>query len=283
MKTLLLVALLLTSPAAEAFAQSTLTGYVAVARRSGQRYAELPSSTIDSIPRAYSFQESLSNAEQQWFGPIVGWKVGFASKAAQEQFDIDSPARAPLYLSQQAPSGSTIPADDFVEIMLKTEVAFTLGKSINAPVKDVEELKRYVRFVHPAFDASDYRFEADAAPTVIDMIATGLGAHRYVLGPGIDPNKIDVDNLQLKLIRNGEIIRQSPSSEVMDSPWNSLLWCVNSELKHWMGRQGRGSIPAGSVILTGTADKAYKATGDAIRGEYVANCGELGLARMTIE
>ncbi|QDU87675.1 2-keto-4-pentenoate hydratase [Pirellulimonas nuda] len=286
MKTLLSVALILVCPTVEAIAQSTLTGYVAVARRSGQRYAELPSETLSSIGQAYEFQKRLSDTEQQWFGPKVGWKVGYASTAAQQQFGVDSPARGPLFLSQQVQSGSTIPADDFVEIMLETEVAFTLGKTINAPVKDVAELKSYVRFVHPAFDGSDYRFEADAAPTPVDMIATDLGSHRFVLGPGVDPSKVDVDNLRLKLIRNGETLRESPSSEVMGSPWNSLLWCVNSDLelqRRYRSSQPQNGIPAGTVILTGTADKAYKVTGDAIRGEYVADCGELGQARMTIE
>lgn len=284
MKAPSLLALVLICLTVEALAQSPLTGYVAVARRSGQRYAELPSETLSSIAQAYDFQRQLSDTEQQWFGPRVGWKVGYASTAAQQQFGVDSPARGPLFLSQQVQSGSTISADDFVEIMLETEVAFTLGKTITEPVNDVAELKPYVRFVHPALDASDYRFEGDAAPTVIDMIATGLGSHRYVLGSGIDPNKIDIDNLQLKLIRNGETIRQSPSSEVMGSPWNSLLWCVNSELEFNRGRARRGGvIPAGTVILTGTADKAYKVTGDAIRGEYEADCGALGQARLTID
>jgi hypothetical protein len=37
------------------------------------------------------------------------------------------------------------------------------------------------------------------------------------------------------------------------------------------------------VVFSGTAAKAYRATGDAIKGRYVGDCGPLGKVTMTIE
>lgn len=281
---ILLICLAATSPVeAQPIKYAPLIDYVAVARRAGQRFAELPGGEFGgSLENAYHFQELLVRKEEAWFGPRIGWKVGYASQAAQQQFGVDSPARGPLFLSQQVVTGSTIQAEEFVEIMLETEVAFTIGKKIDRQLKDVAELKQYVRFVHPAFDASDYRFPAGARPTPANMIATDLGSHRFVLGPGVAPDEVDVDDVPLKLIRNGETIRDSSSAEVMGSPWNSLLWCVN-HLNRKRPAIPPQAVPAGSVIVTGTADKAWKVTGDEIRGVYVGDCGPLGQVQLTIE
>jgi len=75
-------------------------------------------------------------------------------------------------------SGSKLPASAFMEITLETEIAFTIGRRIAKPVKNVEQLKRHVKWVHAAFDAGDYRFvSGPAKPTPQDAIATGVGAH----------------------------------------------------------------------------------------------------------
>ncbi|MCH5377528.1 MAG: hypothetical protein JJ992_26520, partial [Planctomycetes bacterium] len=92
----------------------------------------------------------------------------------------------------------------------------------------------------------------------------------------VDPNTVDVDAVRLKLMRNGQILADSPSTDVMGSPWNSLLWCVNHVVK--LG----GTLEPGMVIVTGTAAPAYKARGDQIKGDYLGDCGPLGTVTMTV-
>jgi 2-oxo-3-hexenedioate decarboxylase len=137
-------------------------------------------------------------------------------------------------------------------------------------------MKDYVQWAHAAFDAGDYRFTADAVPTAQDQIASGIGGHVFVLGPAVDPGKVDVNAVKLKLTRNGQTLADSPSTDVMGSPWNSLLWCVNHIVK--LG----GTLEPGEVIITGTAAPAYRTKGDEIKGEYVGDCGPLGTVTMTL-
>jgi 2-keto-4-pentenoate hydratase len=108
------------------------------------------------------------------------------------------------------------------------------------------------------------------------MIAIGTGAHVFVLGPAVDPSKVDVDALRLKLIRNGKTLADSPATDVMGNPWNSLLWCANHIVK--LG----GTLEPGMVIVTGTAAPAYKVKGDQIKGDYVGDCGPLGIVTMSL-
>jgi 2-keto-4-pentenoate hydratase len=250
-----------------------------LAARHARRQIQYPTKTYGpfSIERAYRIQAELAEELSEELGPVVGYKVAYASKAAQEQFGVTEPAAGPLFSLQRVPSGSKLPASHFMEIALETEVAFTIGKQIDRPIKDIAQLKGYVRWAHAAFDAGDYPLvQGDAKPTAADMIASGAGAHVFVLGPAVDPREVDVDAVTLKLIRNSETVAESAATNVMGSPWNSLLWCVNHVVK--LG----GVLEPGTVISTGTASPAYKVKGDAIQGEYVGDCGPLGKVTMTL-
>ena len=165
-----------------------------------------------------------------------------------------------------------------MEVMLETEVAFTLGKRIDAPIHGIDELKTYVKWVHTAFDVSEGRFAPAASnPTPQDMIASGLGAHFFVLGPAVDPATVDIDSYMLRLLRNGQTVNESKATNVMGSPWNSLRWFVN----HQIGLGG--VLKPGTVVVSGTAAPAYKAAGDQIKGHYVGDCGGLGKVSLTID
>ncbi|UCF15650.1 MAG: fumarylacetoacetate hydrolase family protein [Phycisphaerales bacterium] len=231
-----------------------------------------------SIERAYEIQALLAEGLSKKLGSVSGYKVAYASRAAQEQFGVDEPASGPLFRLQRVPSGSKLPAGAFMEITLETEIAFTIGKRIDEPVRDVEKLKNHVKWVHAAFDVGDYRFvSGPTKPTPQDMIATGVGAHFHVLGPGVAPGEADVDSVTLKLMRNGQTLADSPAANVMGSPWNSLMWLANK-----LARDG-GALEPGDVVVSGTAAPAYKARGRKIRGRYRGDCGDLGRVTLTIQ
>ncbi len=231
-----------------------------------------------SIERAYEIQAVLTKGLSKRLGDVSGYKVAYASKAAQEQFGVDEPASGPLFRLQRVPSGSKLPASAFMEITLETEIAFTIGKRIETPIGNVEKLKKHVKWVHAAFDVGDYRFvSGPTKPTPQDAIATGVGAHFHVLGPGVAPEKIDVDAVTLKLLRNGETLAESPATNVMGSPWNSLLWLANK-----MAKTG-GALEPGDVVVSDTAAPAYKTKGRKIKGRYRGECGDLGRVTLTIQ
>ena len=231
-----------------------------------------------SMEAAYYIQNSLAKEVAKTAGPVTGYKVAYASKAAQKQFGMKEPARGPFYMSQRLPNGSTLSCETFNEIMLETEVAFTIGKRIDKPIKDVAELRSYVQWVHPAFDAGNFPYTVEQAkPTPSDMIAIGTGAHVFVIGPAMNPDKLDLSKIDLSLARNNETIRKSPARDVLGNPWNSLLWCVNHLHKFSL------ALEPGMVVLTGTAAPAYKVKGEDIKGHYVGDCGPLGKVALTIK
>ncbi len=250
--------------------------------RAQRNHSQIPSLTERygsfNIKRAYRIQAALAKELNKEMGPVIGYKVAYASKAAQNQFGVNEPASGPLFLLQRVPSGSKIPADAFVEFLVETEIAFTIGKRINREVDNVEKLTGHVKWVHAAFDVGDYRFiEGQVKPTPQDMIASGVGAHFHVLGPALDPAEVNIDAVKLKLVRNGKTISESAATNVMGSPWNSLLWLANH-----VGKLG-GELKPGDVVITGTAAPAYKAKGENMTGVYEGDCGSLGKVTLIID
>jgi len=259
--------------------QSTMLGKMLTAREKQIQIMPLTHTFGDfSMEAAYYIQNSLAQEVAKTEGPVTGYKVAYASKAAQKQFGMKEPARGPFYMSQRLPDGSTLPSEAFKEIMLETEVAFTIGKKIDKPIKNVATLKSYVKWVHPAFDAGNFPYAVEQAkPTPSDMIAIGTGAHVFVIGPAMNPNTLDLSRIDLSLARNNKTIRKSPARDVLGNPWNSLLWCVNHLHKYGL------ALEPGMVVLTGTAAPAYKVKGEDIKGRYVGDCGPLGKVTMTIK
>lgn len=252
-----------------------------LAGRDGGRQIAPPSQSSGplKIDQAYTLQAQLDVQLAKRLGTRAGYKVAYASKAAQEQFGVKEPARGTFFAIQRIPSGSTLKAGHFLEILLETEVAFTIGKRIDKPLKDAASLKPLVASVHAAFDAGSFPYAAGdgPGPVVADMIVGGTGAHVFVLGPAVDPATIDLAGKKMTVTRNGEVIRESTADEVLGSPWNSLLWLVNDVVK-----RGR-AIEAGEVVLTGTAAKAYRAKGDEIQGAYLGEVAGLGQVKLTLE
>jgi 2-keto-4-pentenoate hydratase len=231
-----------------------------------------------TMDQAYSTQKVIAGKMSEMNGVVCGYKVAYASKAAQAQFGMDEPARGPLYLIQRTANGSVLSPEMFNEIMLETEIGFTIGKRIDQPVENIESLKKYVKSIHAAFDAGNFPYKTDnQKPTPQDMVAIGTGSHLFVLGPAVDPQSLILKDLDLKLIRNQETIRQSPASEVLGDPWNSLLWIANHLVNDGL------TLEPGMVVVSGTAAPAYKVKGEEIKGEYVGDCGSLGKVTMMIK
>ncbi|MHC4982053.1 MAG: 2-keto-4-pentenoate hydratase [Planctomycetota bacterium] len=228
------------------------------------------------IETAYRIQDLYAEKISGKLGSVAGYKVAFASKAAQQAWQLSEPVTAPLFERQQVEDSGEVGAADFVHFNIEAELAFKIGKPIGRPIETVAELKNYVRSVHVAFDMSDNRF--DAKPTAADVIATGAGAHRYLLGRANDPAKLDLDSgldgLTIRLLKEGKVIYEGPSNAVLGGQWGCLLWTVNELLSR--GKKLR----AGQVILTGAVDTPYSAKGRRAAGTYVAAAGPLG--RITV-
>ena len=223
------------------------------------------------IEEAYRVQDALTRRLARRGEKVAGYKVGFASRGAQDKWGLTEPAYGRLLASMQVPDGGKMDASEFHSLRIEAEVAFVLARSIDRPLKDTGELKPYVRSVHAAFDIPDVRYDLTRHKRRIgDFIADNMAAHRYVLGPARDPGKVNVDNINIALTHDGRKVYGGKASKIMGSPWNVLMWLANA-----LNRRGL-ALRAGDVVLTGAVDKAYAGVSCKVIGRYVGDCGALG-------
>jgi len=231
-----------------------------------------------SINQAYRVQEALTARLVKRGRRVAGSKVGYASPASQAAWGIAEPAYGRLYDFQEVPDGAVIAASDFSAFHIEVEVAFIMGKRVGRRLRTVEDLKPYVAGVSAGFDIPDNRFrETDAKASIADIIASGVGAHRWAIGPIMDPECVDVDALVGTIVWNGDAVYSGESTAVMGSPWRSLLWLANSLL-------ARGyALEQGDVVLTGALDKAFSGDENGkVAGTYCGDCGDLGRVTVTV-
>ncbi len=224
-----------------------------------------------SVDEAYRVQDGLTRMIVEAGDEVVGYKIAFAGRASRAAWGVDEPVYGRLFKSQAVSDAGTIDPASCITFHIEVEVAFVMDKPIDRPVRDVERLKPLVRSVHAGFDIPTRRFDFSIArPKAADVIADGAAASRFVLGPAMDPAKVDVDRLTLAVRHDGREVYRGESANVMGSPWRSLLWLANSLL-------GRGhALRAGDVVLAGAAAGAYSPARPQAAGTYVGDCGALG-------
>ncbi len=222
-----------------------------------------------SLDEAYDVQQAVTARLVAAGDEVVGYKVGYASEASQKAWNIPEPAYGPLFASQRVADGGTLDLGDFHAFHIEAEVAFVMGRRVDKPVTSAAAIKPAVRSVHAGFDIPDNRFVQGAERQVPDIVADGVGAFRFALGPGRDPAAVDVEALTGVVEQDGTVVYRGDATSVMGSPWTVLVWLANK-----LVARGQALEP-GDVILTGALDKAYAGPRGELKGRYVGRLAPL--------
>jgi 2-keto-4-pentenoate hydratase len=205
----------------------------------------------------------------------AGFKAGLTSPAAPQQFGRQQPIAAVL------PPGGEIPvSEDGYRVLVKTfrkagaeaEIGYRLTRRVSAPLPDVAALKAIVAEIVPVVELPELAM-AGGKPTALDLIATNVGAKRYLAGPGRAPSLTDPNRVQVEVYREGEPVSRGVGRDVSGDQWRALLWLVNRTVESgW-------SIEPGQLLITGTVGKPF----DVQPGLYVADFGDFARIEFIVE
>ncbi len=224
-----------------------------------------------SLNVAYLSQDYLIKDIVAGGDKVAGYKVAFTSPASRQATGAPGPAYGRLLASHRRESGTTIPGGDFHKVAVEMEVAMVIGRRIDRPVVGIKELKPYVRAICPALELPDSHFAPDAGrATFHDLVADNLGAHRFVLGASVEPDKVNVGAVAATLTLDGQAVAAGRARDVLTSPWASLLWLVNGLVKSGL------ALEPGDVVITGSMTAPYSPPPGREAGTYVGNFGSLG-------
>jgi len=227
--------------------------------------------------KAYAVQKLVVNRLKSLHNAKVrGFKAAFTDPVSQKNFGMKEPAYGVLLdymiLEERKPDLDVKVSKRAIKPMIEVEIGFILKKDINNPIKNINELKEYIKSGFIAIEIPDIRFDLKGLKGS-DLIADDAGTFLVIKGKEFDPFKVDLAKVEAKLYFNGKVVVLGSGKNVLGNPLNSLLWLVNKALS-----QGE-TLKKGHIIITGTMTKMVPAN----PGSYVAVYGDLGSLKFNIK
>ena len=227
----------------------------------------LPSQAIEGLDAAtaYEIQREFV-AQRLGADEIAGFKAGATAAPAQQALGLQAPFTGVLFASGRRANGVSIAATDFRRLVLETELCFRLGRAIVQRLHNVNALREYVDGCSPAIELADVGGYGAAKFTGPDLIAGNGASAAYVLGAESDGRSPGMDELRVSFSRDGQVLHEAESGDVMGGQWPALLWLVNAVIDSGY------ELKPGHLLLTGSLGSPHPAQA----GTYVADYAEFG-------
>lgn len=227
------------------------------------RFAEM------DMDDAYAVQKAWVDRKIDEGRQVTGYKIGLTSRAMQMAMNIDTPDFGVLLDDMCFENGASIPAGDFLDPRIETELAFVLKAPLAGEDVDIDDVLEATDYVVPALEliaARSFRVDPDTGytRTVFDTIADNAANAGYIPGNiEADPTSLDLPWVGAMLYLNGGIEETGLAGGVMGHPAEGIRWVCKRFARHGVGLEPGQFILAGSF----TRPVAVKA-GDSVVADY---------------
>lgn len=227
-------------------------------------------STLDEV---YAIQQGVF---QRRGLPVVGYKVGAASREIMEADNLPSPVWGRLYAPFVHSSPARLPREAFLTLRnCETEFTFRMGTDLPPRPEPYsrEDVVTAVASVHPSIEVGDSAYQdRKAVKPYLGVPCDNAGAGRHVYAEGVsDWRSLDLPGFPVTLHVNGTLRTRGTGAAVLGDPVVSVLWLANELSARGIGLRRGDLIASGS--MTGFN---YVEPGD----EAVADFGPLGECRI---
>lgn len=218
------------------------------------RHAEQTGDFIEPVRRlceglgiddAYAIQQLNIQRRIDGGSRRVGCKIGLTSLAVQKQLGVDQPDFGMLLDDMAYGDGQIVPWSVLRQPKVEAEVAFVIGRDIDADTPGLVDLMNAIEYVLPALEIVGSRIR-DWDIGIVDTIADNASSSAFVLGNR--PARLaDVDLRLCGMVteRCGEVVSLGVGAACMGHPMNALAWLANA-----MAQRG-APLRAGDVVLSG--------------------------------
>lgn len=197
------------------------------------------------VEQAYAVQSLMTERRLRAGARLVGRKIGLTAPAVQRQLGVDQPDFGMLFDDMDIPLGSEIAAGSVLQPRVEAEIAFILGRDLDAPDAVSSDIILAVDCAVAAIEVVGSRIR-NWDIRIADTIADNASSGAFVLGH--QPRRLaDIDLVHCGMVmeRAGEPVSTGAGVACMGSPLSALLWLAR--------RMARTPYPLrrGDVVLSG--------------------------------
>ena len=173
-------------------------------------------------------------------------KMGLTSEKKRQQMGLD----APLYgvLTDKMKFSTVLPWKNLIHPKAEPEIAFFVAKELRGRVSR-EEAWQACSKAFPCVEILDSRYKQFKYFSLEDVIADNASSSHFIIGEEVEMAK-DFRQRSMALKINGETVQSGSSSSISGDPLLSVV-----QLSELLAQRGE-SVPAGSIVLAGSATEA---------------------------
>ena len=198
--------------------------------------------------RAHAIRENELAYRLEAGESLVGVKVGGA---------LDSPNSAEPtsvmifgYLTDAMQLTDSIKTANYIFPRAEAEVVFKISKEITTEIHPSEVLD-YVSHVATGIEIFDYRY-GQAQIYANDAIADNAGAAAFVYSHWVPAHEANLENLTAQVFKNEAEVDTAPLTAIRGNPWLALVLLSKVLVENGV------KLPAGSIVLSGSATKSFQ-------------------------
>lgn len=217
-----------------------------------------------SVEQAYQVQANLV-AHIYAGQKLDGFKAGLTGSGDPQRFGLVQPMAGVLPpASEIVGSGDQFELDisRYHRAMVELELGYIFSSPLAGDKVSLSELKAAVSAVLPILELPDLGFAAAGVLHGKDVIAANASAKHYIRGARAFDPSTDINAIQLKLYRDGQLLTEGRGSDALGDQWQALYWLVNQRLSSgW-------KIEEGQLLITGAIGKMIALERGQYRAEY---------------
>ena len=199
------------------------------------------------LKRAQAIRENELAYRLEAGETVLGVKVGGA---------LDSPNSAEPtsvmifgYLTDAMQLTDSIKTANYIYPRAEAEVAFKISKEISTEIHPSEVLD-YVSHVATGIEIFDYRY-GQAQIYANDAVADNAGAAAFVHSHWVPAHEANLENLTAQVFENETEVETAPLTAIRGNPWLALVLLSKVLVENGV------KVPAGSIVLSGSATKSF--------------------------
>ncbi len=204
------------------------------------------SNTYD-LEAAYDIQKLSIQKRIDRGESLIGYKMGFTSKAKMEQMGVHDLIWGRLTDAMFYESHKELPLDKFIHPRAEPEIAFKVSKEINSELT-LNNAKDYVSHVAVAIEIIDSRYQ-NFKFSLEDVVADNCSSAAFSIGEWM-PITQNVEGILMSMVFDDIIMGSGNSNAILDNPWASFVASTRLALQNGV------VMKAGDLVLAGAATSA---------------------------